>query len=67
MCSIPHPGGTRVIGLVEFPLVAVSVFGGRVEEHFPISTMDILPTILDALGIPAERYGHEELGQEASR
>ena len=31
--------------------------GGRVEAHFPISTMDIMPTVLDILGLdpPGER------------
>ena len=42
-------GGTRVIGLVEF---AQAVFprGGGVEASFPVSTMDLLPTIADLLG-----------------
>lgn len=48
-------GGTRVIGLVEFPPTAHPSSGGRVEPHYPISTMDILPTLLDALGLDAHR------------
>ena len=45
-------GGTREIGLVEFPRAAVATAGGRVESRFPIATMDLLPSVLDALGLP---------------
>ena len=48
-------GGTRVIGLVEYPRAAMAVNGGRVEARFPVSTMDIMPTLLDALGQAAPR------------
>ena len=44
-------GGTRVPGLIEFPL-AMRGGGGRVEQRFPISTMDLLPTVADMLGVP---------------
>ncbi len=44
-------GGTRVIGLVEYPAAVPATPGGRVEAGFPISTMDILPTVLDALQV----------------
>jgi hypothetical protein len=49
-------GGTRVIGLVEYPPAAVPTVGGRVEARFPISTMDVLPTVLDALGLHAPAH-----------
>lgn len=41
-------GGTREIGLVEFP---AAVRANRVEQHFPISTLDLLPTVLDLLDL----------------
>ena len=44
-------GGTRVIGLVDYPPAALRTPGGRVLERFPISTSDIMPTVLDLLGL----------------
>ena len=49
-------GGTRVIGLVEWPGGVNGTggvpakAGGREERRFPISTLDVLPTLLDLLG-----------------
>eukprot|EP01060_Flectonema_neradi_P032667 TRINITY_DN523_c0_g1_i13.p1 TRINITY_DN523_c0_g1~~TRINITY_DN523_c0_g1_i13.p1 ORF type:complete len:569 (+),score=122.32 TRINITY_DN523_c0_g1_i13:61-1767(+) len=40
-------GGIREIGIVEYPPV---IKANRVEETFPIATMDLLPTVLDLLG-----------------
>lgn len=42
-------GGTRVIGLVEYPPAVPAKSGGRVEPGFPIVTMDVLPSVLDIL------------------
>ena len=44
-------GGTRVIGLVEYPLAVKKTPGGRTEPRYPIITSDILPTVLDILGL----------------
>ena len=40
--------GVREIGLVEFP---PAVKANRVEKQFPISTMDLMATVLDVLGL----------------
>lgn len=45
-------GGTRVIGLFEFP-PAVKV--NRVEPLFPVSTLDLLPTVLDLLDLQSHK------------
>ena len=49
-------GGTRVIGLVEYP-PAVSPLRARVEPYFPISTMDLFPTVADLLGLDPPALG----------
>jgi len=43
-------GGTRVIGLVEFP---PAVTANRIESQFPVITMDYMATILDLLSLPS--------------
>lgn len=45
-------GGTREIGLVEFP---PAVKANRVEPHFPVITMDYMATILDLLGLESHK------------
>eukprot|EP01047_Picozoa_sp_COSAG01_P036886 COSAG01_NODE_2900_length_6892_cov_34.502871_2_plen_67_part_00 len=40
-------GGTREIGLVEYP---PAVKANRVETTYPIITMDLMATVLDILG-----------------
>jgi hypothetical protein len=40
-------GGTREIGLVEYP---PAVKANRVEMAYPIITMDLMATVLDILG-----------------
>lgn len=46
-------GGIRIPGVIEFPPL---VQANRVEEgYWPASTMDYLPTLLDALGLPSDR------------
>jgi hypothetical protein len=40
-----------VIGLVEYPLAVKKTPGGRTEPRYPIITSDILPTVLDILGL----------------
>eukprot|EP00729_Bicosta_minor_P010916 gene10916-9748_t len=49
--NFANPGltqGVREIGLVEFP---PAVKANRVEKQFPISTMDLMATVLDVLGL----------------
>ena len=43
-------GGTRVIGLVEYPPAVAAHPGGRQEKTFPIAVMDLVPSVLDATG-----------------
>ena len=43
-------GGTRVIGIIEYPPAVPAKHGGRVEAEFPIVTMDLLPSVMDILG-----------------
>lgn len=43
-------GGTRVIGIVEYP---PAVKANRVELTYPIITMDVMATVLDILGLPS--------------
>lgn len=51
-------GGTRVIGLLEYPpLVKMN----RHEPRFPISTMDLLPTVMELLGLDPSAVGHRVL------
>ena len=51
-------GGTRVIGLVEYPKVITS---NRHEPHFPISTLDLAPTLIDILGLDESAWGGRPL------
>ena len=39
-------GGTREIGLIEYP---PAVKANRVEKQFPVITMDVMATVLDVL------------------
>ena len=41
-------GGTREIGLIEYP---PAVKANRVEKQFPVITMDVMATVLDVLGM----------------
>ena len=41
-------GGTREIGLIEYP---PAVKANRVETQFPVITMDVMATVLDVLGM----------------
>ena len=48
LCSDATEGGTREIGLIEYP---PAVKANRVESRYPVQTTDIMATMLDILGL----------------
>ena len=47
-------GGIRVVGLVEYPEL---VKANRLEAEYPVSSMDLLPTLRELVGAPPDPLG----------